>query len=96
MTEIKKYGTPAFWGNSSYKNNILSVLAGGTNGVEVNLDGVFFYKKITTGIQASTADKQQQAKVLGIYDLTGRRVSDMNAGGIYIVRTNQGNFKVKK
>lgn len=96
MTEIKKYGTPAFWGNSSYKNNILSVLAGGTNGVEVNLDGVFFYKKITTGIQASTADKQQQAKVLGIYDLTGRRVSDMNAGGIYIVRTNKGNFKVKK
>ena len=50
----------------------------------------------TTGIQASTADKKQQAKVLGIYDLTGRRVSDMNAGGIYIVRTNQGNFKVKK
>ena len=96
MTEIKKYGTPAFWGNSSYKNNILSVLAGGTNGVEVNLDGVFFYKKITTGIQASTADKQQQAKVLGIYDLTGRRVSDMNVGGIYIVRTNQGNFKVKR
>ena len=96
MTEIKKYGTPAFWGNSSYKNNILSVLAGGTNGVEVNLDGVFFYKKITTGIQASTADKKQQAKVLGIYDLTGRRVSDMNAGGIYIVRTNKGNFKVKK
>ena len=96
MTEIKKYGTPAFWGNSSYKNNILSVLAGGTNGVEVNLDGVFFYKKITTGIQASTADKKQQAKVLGIYDLTGRRVSDMNAGGIYIVRTNKGNFKIKK
>lgn len=96
MTEIKKYGAPAFLGNSSYKNNILSVLAGGTDGVEVNLDGVFFYKKITTGIQASTADKQQQTKVLGIYDLTGRRVSDMNADGIYIVRTNQGNFKVKK
>ena len=96
MTEIKKYGAPAFLGNSSYKNNILSVLAGGTDGVEVNFDGVFFYKKITTGIQASTADKQQQAKVLGIYDLTGRRVSDMNVGGIYIVRTNQGNFKVKK
>lgn len=96
MTEIKKYGAPAFLGNSSYKNNILSVLAGGTDGVEVNLDGVFFYKKITTGIQASTADKQQQTKVLGIYDLTGRRVSDMNAGGIYIVRTNQGSFKVKK
>lgn len=96
MTEIKKYGAPAFLGNSSYKNNILSVLAGGTDGVEVNLDGVFFYKKITTGIQASTADKQQQAKVLGIYDLTGRRVSDMNAGGIYIVRTNKGSFKVKK
>lgn len=96
MTEIKKYGAPAFLGNSSYKSNILSVLAGGTDGVEVNLDGVFFYKKITTGIQASTADKKQQAKVLGIYDLTGRRVSDMNAGGIYIVRTNQGNFKVKK
>lgn len=96
MTEIKKYGAPAFLGNSSYKNNILSVLAGGTDGVEVNLDGVFFYKKITTGIQASTADKQQQAKVLGIYDLTGRRVSDMNAGGIYIVRTNQGSFKVKR
>ena len=96
MTEIKKYGAPAFLGNSSYKNNILSVLAGGTDGVEVNLDGVFFYKKITTGIQASTADKQQQAKVLGIYDLTGRRVSDMNAGGIYIVRTNKGNFKIKK
>lgn len=96
MTEIKKYGAPAFLGNSSYKNNILSVLAGGTDGVEVNLDGVFFYKKITTGIQASTADKQQQTKVLGIYDLTGRRVSDMNAGGIYIVRTNKGSFKVKK
>ena len=96
MTEIKKYGAPAFWGNSSYTGNFLSVLAGGTNGVEVNLDGVFFYKKITTGIQASTADKQQQAKVLGIYDLTGRRVSDMNAGGIYIVRTNQGSFKVKR
>lgn len=96
MTEIKKYGAPAFLGNSSYKNNFLSVLAGGTNGVEVNIDGVFFYKKITTGIQASTADKKQQAKVLGIYDLTGRRVSDMNAGGIYIVRTNKGNFKVKK
>lgn len=96
MTEIKKYGAPAFLGNSSYKNNILSVLAGGTDGVEVNLDGVFFYKKITTGIQASTADKQQQTKVLGIYDLTGRRVSDMNADGIYIVRTNKGSFKVKK
>mgnify|MGYP002770116395 FL=1 len=96
MTEIKKYGAPAFLGNSSYTNNFLSVLAGGTDGVEVNLDGVFFYKKITTGIQASTADKQQQAKVLGIYDLTGRRVSNMNADGIYIVRTNKGSFKVKK
>ena len=96
MTEIKKYGAPAFLGNSSYTQNFLSVLAGGTNGVEVNLDGVFFYKKITTGIQASTADKQQQTKVLGIYDLTGRRVSDMNADGIYIVRTNKGSFKVKK
>lgn len=96
MTEIKKYGAPTFLGNSSYTNNFLSVLAGGTDGVEVNLDGVFFYKKITTGIQASTADKQQQAKVLGIYDLTGRRVSNMNADGIYIVRTNKGSFKVKK
>ena len=71
-------------------------VSGGNAGTQLTFDDVFFYKKITTGIQASTADKKQQAKVLGIYDLTGRRVSDMNAGGIYIVRTNQGNFKVKK
>ena len=97
MTEVKKYGMPAFWSNNSYTQNILAILAGGTAGVEVNLDGVFFYKpsKATTGVTAVEATNKE-AKVLGIYDLSGRKVADMEAKGIYIIKTTLGSKKVVK
>lgn len=94
MTEVKRYGFPAFWGSSSYTRNILAVLAGGNNDMEVNLDGVFFYKKVSTGIKQPQGVQSQELKVLGIYDLSGRKVTDMNAKGIYIIKTNQGSKKI--
>ena len=97
MSEIKKYGTPAFLKNGAYTGNFLSVLAGGTAGVEVNIDGVFFYKpnKDATNVKAVEADGAD-AKVIGIFDLGGRKVENMNAKGVYIVKTTQGVRKVMK
>lgn len=96
MTEIKKYGTPAFLGNKGYTNNFLSILSGGTDGVELQMDGIFFYKKVTTGVEPSQKTDAQPIKVLGIYDLSGRKVNGMNGKGIYIIKTNQGCKKVIK
>lgn len=97
MSEIKKYGAPAFLNNGAYTGNFLSVLAGGTAGVEVNLDGVFFYKpnKTATGVE-TVKTTNEEAKVLGIFDLSGRKVENMDAKGIYIIKTTQGCKKVMK
>lgn len=97
MSEIKKYGTPKFLKNGAYTGNFLSVLAGGTAGVEVNIDGVFFYKpnKDATNVKAVETDGAD-AKVIGIFDLGGRKVENMNAKGVYIVKTTQGVRKVMK
>lgn len=97
MSEIKKYGTPKFLKNGAYTGNFLSVLAGGTAGVEVNIDGVFFYKpnKDATNVKKVEADGAD-AKVIGIFDLGGRKVENMNAKGVYIVKTTQGVRKVMK
>lgn len=36
------------------------------------------------------------AKVIGIFDLGGHKVENMNAKGVYIVKTTQGVRKVMK
>lgn len=43
-------------------------------------------------VEADGAD----AKVIGIFDLGGRKVENMNAKGVYIVKTTQGVRKVMK
>lgn len=93
---LKALNASAFDGCNAAKFNIFSLLGGGITGTRVMLDNVFFYKKVLTGINAAQASDAQEIKVLGIYDLSGRRVDDMNSKGIYIVKTNQGCKKVIK
>ena len=61
------------------------------------IDNVFFYKpnKDATNVKAVEADGAD-AKVIGIFDLGGRKVENMNAKGVYIVKTPQGVRKVMR
>ncbi len=59
-------------------------------GSALALDGVYLYKKVSTGIQQTAASDN---KVEEIYDLTGRRVNDYRPG-VNIVKTAHGVKKV--
>ena len=81
----------------AYGGNIISVLCGTKSGDKVDYDAIFFHgKKNTTNAIESVSDDadQTEAKLLGIYDLSGRKVSNMNQPGIYIMRTTKGARKV--
>ena len=60
-------------------------------GSALALDGVYLYKKSTSGIQNTVASGNEE--VQGIYDLTGRRVNDYRPG-VNIVKTTKGVKKV--
>ena len=72
--------------------------------VSIVLDAANLKVKLVSGVvtyvDSTSADRI--VSVLGVYDLSGRLVSrdlqslDSNDHGIYIVRTNCGNYKIKK
>lgn len=99
FSKLKSIANPIFpiadGGASAYRENAFCALSGGTKGTKLTFDNVFFYKKLTTGIYANRMDNTQQ-KVLGIYDLSGRKVENMSGKGIYIIKTNQGCKKIVK
>lgn len=62
-------------------------------GSALALDGVYLYKKSTTGIQQTVATGAAANDVKEIYDLTGRRVKDYRPG-VNLVKTANGVKKV--
>lgn len=81
----------------AYGGNIVSVLCGTKAGDRIDYDAIFFHgpKDTTSGIAGITADSSAaDARVLGIYDLSGRKVNGMDKPGIYIIRTTGGSKKI--
>lgn len=84
-------------GISAYTNNIMTIMSGGGYGDEIQIDNIFLYREKIAGIDNIFNDEIGEAVekvVLGIYDVMGRTVTDMEQPGIYIVRTNLGTKKV--
>ena len=83
-----------------YGGNIFSIMLGTQGGLKCDYDAIFFHgpKGTATGIENTTvaADKAYGAGATAIFDLQGRRVDNMAAPGIYIIRTPQGVKKVLK
>lgn len=85
----------------AYGGNIFSVMLGTTGGLKCDYDAVFFHgpKDKTTGIEDVTISTPQHTQgnyPLGIFDMQGRKVQNMNAPGIYIIRSVQGVKKIMK
>lgn len=85
--------TAAQGGQTDYKSNYLFALSGGVTGTHLILENVFLYQKkseVASGIKTvGTTDNAQT-----IYDVQGRKVSDISKSGIYIVKNSQGTKKV--
>lgn len=79
-------------GATAYVSNVFWTLSGGVTGTELQLDGIFFYRKSTTAINDVTTENSK--KIKAIYDIQGRKVRNMNKTGLYIVKTNDGVKKV--
>lgn len=77
-------------GASSYMENYFASLSGGTEGVELHLDNMFFYQDTTNDI--ATPNVNDGIKT--IYDLQGRVVENPKLPGIYILIDGQGSRKV--
>lgn len=92
MSVISKLANPVFINPSTYINNVFSVLSGGTSGTELQFDGVFFYRNVTTGIH--DVNTQSENRPTQIFDISGRKVRDMNRCGIYIIKTSIGTKKI--
>ncbi len=92
MSVISKLANPVFINPSTYINNVFSVLSGGTSGTELQFDGVFFYRNVTTGIH--DVNTQSENRPTQIFDISGRKVRDMNRCGIYIIKTSTGTKKI--
>lgn len=85
----------------AYEGNIFAVLCGTKGNLVVDYDAVFFYgpKGNTTGINredAPKAVKDNKNIPTEIFDMQGRKVQDMAAPGIYIIRSAEGVRKVLK
>ena len=74
-----------------FTGNILSILAGGTEGTVLDYDAVFFYgPKTSTGVAGATAEK-------AYYTLSGSKVSVDFAKankGVYVVKEGDSAKKV--
>lgn len=94
-SEIRSRATAVFDNPTSYSGNVFAVLSGGQTGTKLQFDNVFFYRTTATGINKVTPSVRNN-RPYGIYDLSGRRVPNMNKKGIYIVRTAEGVKKIQK
>ena len=96
---FKKTFPSLFVGSGSQKSwtgNLVWFMSGGVTGMELQLDNVFLWReKIDTGISKTSAVSKTDGP-MGIFDLSGRKVQNMNRPGIYIIRTADGVKKVMK
>ena len=96
---FKKTFPSLFVGSGSQKSwtgNLVWFMSGGVTGMELQLDNVFLWReKIDTGISKTSAVSKTVGP-MGIFDLSGRKVQNMNRPGIYIIRTADGVKKVMK
>ncbi len=90
-SEIRSRTTTVFDNPKNFLGNVFAVLSGGVQGTKLQFDNVFFYSSIPTGIEKNIAAGSES---LGIYDVSGRKVTSMNGGGVYILRTVDGAKKV--
>lgn len=79
---------------SKYTGNIVWYLSGGHSGDELQIDNLFLWHKRSSGIEAPAETAEAEAEIIGIYDICGRPVHNMDAPGLYIVVTTCGARKV--
>ena len=95
FSKIKSLTYPVFTdkdgGVNAYHENVVSILSGGISGTELQYDNVFFFKKLTTGISNVVTSNNEPMR---IFDMSGRRVSNMSNRGMYIIKTSEGTKKV--
>ncbi len=82
-------------GQTNYRSNLIWFMSGGGTGDEIQLDNIFFWRdKSTTAITRPNVTPQMDSRTFGIYDISGRKVQNMNKRGLYIVRSADGVKKV--
>lgn len=97
---LKKFAAEMFpsnnGGHGSYTGNIFWFMSGGGVGDEIQIDNIFLWrdKDSTTAIDRPHTDVPSANAVTGIFDITGRKVQDMNRPGMYIIRTTSGVKKI--
>lgn len=79
-------------GQGAYKSNYFWALSGGTAGTHLILENVFLYQKKSELSGINVVNVDDDAAV--VYDVQGRKVSDMTKSGVYVVKTAQGTKKV--
>lgn len=84
-SEITSRATTVFDNADNYLGNAFSVLAGSAAGTKLMFDQVFFYRKVSTGIESIQDTKYINQRRKGIYDLMGRKLEKITRPGIYIV-----------
>ena len=104
MTELRQLAAEIFpgakGGLTAYKDNYLWFMSGGGTGDELHLDNIFLWRdksSVTDGIRDLFTEDDSPAGAdvpVEIYSLTGQRLADMSAPGIYIVRQGRSVRKV--
>lgn len=85
----------------AYNGNVISILCGTQAGDVLDYDNIFFHgpKDKTTGIENVIIPNESDTNAnipTEIFDLSGRKVNNMDAPGIYIIRSATGVKKVLK
>lgn len=81
-------------GQSNYRGNLVWFMSGGGIGDEIQLDNIFFWRDKSTTAITKPSVPQTDIRTFGIYDISGRKVQNMNKRGLYIVRSANGVKKV--
>lgn len=92
VSDLKLFAPSLFNNAGNCLENVFVALSGGTAGTKLQYDGIFFYKKVSTGLNDMNAQNNDKAEQL--FDISGRKVQNMNQPGLYIVKTSKGAKKV--
>lgn len=96
---LKKMNTNLWNGQQyNFKSNLICIDSGSKEGTEVEIDNIFFWrsKKADTSTSVSNVmkDTATSSAPIGIYNLSGQRVTTIKAPGIYIIKTASETKKI--
>lgn len=94
LSDLRAFAPILFDNPDNFVGNVVAFLSGGTSGTILQYDAVFFYKDLADGISETMSDSLYSDNPV-IFDISGRKVSDITHPGIYIIKDAKGVRKIR-